>query len=304
MNPIRVFGWRKHYEPSEWIQSFSEACFRLAGKKIGALIILERADNVEEWITDGLSLEGAPGHELLLSIFQKESLLHDGAVLIRDGRVVKVGGYLPLSSGEDLPKFWGTRHRAALGVSERCDAWVVVISEERKEVSLARAGKLIRVDGADALARFVEDALKSPVPVDITVPEKIKSLIARRWRLKLGTLGLVSILWLLFAGQQDFEVTLQVPLEIRNLPVHMEILQPLNPRVNLTIRGLRKDASTVDPQEVDARMDLTMAGFGRTVFRISTDQIILPNEQVNVVRIDPTEIFFEFKEKEEEKQIG
>ena len=178
----------------------------------------------------------------------------------------------------------------------------MVISEERKEVSLARAGKLIRVDGADALAHFVEDALKSPVPADITVPEKIKSLVARRWRLKLGTLGLVSILWLLFAGQQDFEVTLQVPLEIRNLPVHIEILQPLHPRVNLTIRGLRKDASTVDPEEVDARMDLTMASFGRTVFRISTEQIILPNEQVNVVRIDPTEIFFEFKEKEEEKQ--
>jgi len=304
MNPIRIFGWRKNYEPSEWIQSFSEACFLLARKKIGALIILERTDNVEEWITDGIMLEGVPGHELLLSIFQKESLLHDGAILIRGGHVVRVGGYLPLSSGEDLPKYWGTRHRAGIGVSERCDAWVVVISEERMEVSLARSGKLIRVDSSDALSHFVEDALKSPVPVDITLPGKLKSLIVNRWRLKLETLGLVSILWLLFAGQQDFEVTLQVALATQNLPAHMEVLQPLNPRLDLTIRGLRKDASTVDPEEVNARIDLTMAGFGRKVFRISPDQIILPNEQVKVVRIDPSEIFFEFKEKQEDKPSG
>ncbi|MBW1699283.1 MAG: hypothetical protein JRH18_14285 [Deltaproteobacteria bacterium] len=175
---------------------------------------------------------------------------------------------------------------------------MVVVSEERSEVSLARSGRLDRMNSPDELAHLVEEALKIPTPPSTGLLEKIRSLLITRWRLKLGTLGLVSALWLLFAGQQDFEVSLQVPLEVRNLPAQMEILQPLNPRIKITIRGLRKDASTVNPAEVSAYVDLSMAGLGRRIFRILPDQVSLPNEQVNVVRIEPSEIFFEFKEKD------
>ncbi|MBW1699284.1 MAG: DNA integrity scanning protein DisA nucleotide-binding domain protein [Deltaproteobacteria bacterium] len=119
INPLRAFGWRRNFAPAEWIRNFSEGCFMLAKRSIGALIILERSDNAEEWFTGGMALEAIPGPELLQSIFQKGSLLHDGAVLIRGGRVVLVGAYLPLSSAEELPKTWGTRHRAAIGLSER-----------------------------------------------------------------------------------------------------------------------------------------------------------------------------------------
>ena len=111
-------------------------------------------------------------------------------------------------------------------------------------------------------------------------------------------LSLISAFWLLFAGQQNFQVNLQVPLKVKNLPAEMEIVQPINPMVKITIRGLRKDASTVNPDEVNARVDLSLASLGRTIFRISRDQIVLHNEQVNVVRIVPSEISFEFKDKQ------
>jgi len=296
MNPLQAFGWRRRSQPISAIRSFSETCFLLAKRKIGALIILERTDRIDELITGGFHLEGEPGTELLLSIFQKESPLHDGAVLIREDRVVRAGAYLPLSSSDGLPHTWGTRHRAALGLSERSDAWVVVISEERSEVSLVRAAKVQRVETPEALFAIVSEALRPPV-VHQTLLDRLRSLIAERWRVKLGTLAFVSALWLVFAGQQNFEVTLQIPVQVVNLPARMEILQPLNPHIKATIRGLRKDASTIQADEITAGLDLAMAGLGQTRFRITPDQILLPNAQVHVVRVDPSEMTFEFKPK-------
>ena len=193
----------------------------------------------------------------------------------------------------------GTRHRAALGLSERCDAWVVAISEERAEVSLSRDGKLSRITQPDELTQQISEALKAPVPTNVTLLDKFRTFFVHHWRIKLGALSLVSILWLLFAGQQDFEVTLQIPLETVNLPSDMEIVRPVNPRVSITIRGLRKDASPMDPDDVDAVLDLTLAGLGREAFRIARHQIMLPNEQVNVVKIEPSEITFELRDKEQ-----
>ena len=298
INPFRAYGWRKLSQPETWISRFSEACFHLADRKIGALIVLERKDNVEEWITGGMPLEGEPGVELLMSVFQKESPLHDGAAVIRQGRITRVSSYLPLSLKDDLPSAWGTRHRAALGLSERCDALVVAILEERSEVSLARGGELTVITHPDNLTALVSEALRPPLPAAMTLLDKLRALFVYNWRLKLGAICFMSILWLLFAGQQDFEKTIQVPLKMANLPPNMEIVQPQNPRISITIRGLRKDASTVNSDDVDASLDLRSAGLGRETFRIARDQILLFNEQIDVVKIDPSEIKFEFRDKE------
>ena len=156
-----------------------------------------------------------------------------------------------------------------------------------------------RITQPDELTQQISEALKAPVPANVTLLDKFLSFFVHHWRLKFGALGLVSILWLLFAGQQDFEATLKISLKIVNLPPDMEIVQPVKPRVSITIRGLRKDASTVDPDDVDEVLDLTLAGLGREAFRIARHQIMLPNEQVNVVKIEPSEITFEFRDKEQ-----
>jgi len=297
MNPLRAFRWRKPSQSMAWIQCFAEACFLLAKHKSGALIILERTDRVDELITGGTFLEGDPSPEVLMTIFEKASPLHDGAVLIREGKVVRVGSFLPLSSTETLPAKWGTRHRAAIGLSERCDAWVAIVSEERGEVSLARSGSITTAGTSTVLLNLIAEALKPPADNPVTLIHRLRSFVFQRWHLKLGMLAFMSVLWLLFAGQQDFEVTLQVPLQIRNCPANMEIIHPVDPRIKVTIRGLRKDASTVRVNEVYATVDLTMAAYGWKNFRITRDQIVLPNQQVSVVRIDPTEITFDIEEK-------
>jgi len=295
-NPLQMMGLRTFVKSADWIANFAKGVFSLADRKIGALIIVERADWAEEWVTGGIPLEGEASPELLTSVFQKESPLHDGALLLRKGRVAKVACYLPLSSSEDLPKKWSTRHRAALGLSERCDARVVVVSEERGEVSVARDGQMTHVTNVDQLSSLVQEAITPASSSGTTWWGRLPALAVRRWPVKIGTLGLISVLWLLLAGQQNFEVTLKVPLEVTNVPAQVEILEPVNPEVQITVRGLRKDASTLNIRSVHAGIDLSSARFGNRVFRITRDQIILPNDRVNVVDIEPSQMTFKLRE--------
>jgi len=297
VNPLQIIGLRKASIPEKWIPGFTQAIFALAQRKIGALVVIERSERVEEFVAEGQALEGEPTPELLMSIFQKESPLHDGAILIRDGRITQVACYLPLSPDEGLPKHWGTRHRAALGLSERCDAWVVVVSEERGEVSLAREKQMVAINDPQKLSGFVTEAAARPSQAKVAWQGKIRSFILNQWRAKLSTLFLVSLLWLLFAGQQDFEASFAVSLQLAGMPAQMEILQPVNPKVRITVRGLRKDASTLSEKNVLAELDLSMASLGRRIFPITRDNIRLPNDRIQVVKIEPAQVEFRFKEK-------
>ena len=296
VNPLQMIALRRFSKSASWIPNLVTAVFSLAKLKTGALIIFERADLVEELITGGVPLDSEPSPELLISIFHKESPLHDGALLIRRGRIAKAACYLPLSSAEGLPKEWGTRHRAALGLSERCDAVVVVISEERGEISVAQGRQMIHVINIEQLSKLVQEALASTGPAVKSWPEMILSLTVHRWPIKIAALGLVCLFWLLLAGQQNFEVTIKVPLEVKNLPEKIEVSEPVNPEIAITVQGLRKDASTLSRRNVHAEVDLSMASFGNRVFRITRDRIILPNDRVKVVSIKPPLMEFRLRE--------
>ncbi|MDY6931445.1 MAG: diadenylate cyclase CdaA [Halobacteriota archaeon] len=298
VNPLLALGLKKISRPEEWIPGFAQAVFAMAQRKIGALFIIERGDRVQEMITKGQPLEGEPNLEVLMSIFHRESPLHDGAVLIQDGRITQVASYLPLSPDEGLPKEWGTRHRAALGLSERCDAWVVVVSEERGEVSLARKNEMIRVNNPQELGQLVMEA-----GTPFSLPKRkwlsrIRFLLIHRWRLKVGSMLMIGILWLLLAGQQDFEVTVSVPLKLKNIPSHMEIIEPLKPIIEIRVRGLRKDSSTLNEKNVLAEMDLSMARFGQTTFPVNRNHVFLYNDRLSIINIKPSRIKFTLKSKQ------
>ncbi len=295
VNPLQAIRLRKISLPEKWVPGFTEGVFSLAKRGIGALIIIEKLDRVEEFITEGQHLEGEPGPELLQSIFHKESPLHDGAVLIQRGHITQAACYLPLSPEGDLPKEWGTRHRAALGLSERCDALVIVVSEERGEVSIGVNKKINPIEDPQRLSELITEAIRPYSPQRITWQERTRSLLTRRWQIKLGTLCLVSILWLLLAGQQDFEAQLSVSLKIKDLPPMMQILEPLNPKVKIKVRGLRKDASILSDKNVFAQIDLSSALPGKKGFAISREHIRLPNDRIYVVNIEPHQIEFKFK---------
>jgi diadenylate cyclase len=123
------------------------AATSLSAKRIGALIALERRDGLKTYIENGVRLDATISYELLVNIFVPGTPLHDGAVIVSGNRVASASSFLPLTQRTGLPKEYGTRHRAAIGLSEETDAVVVVISEERGSISIARDGLL--TDGLD-----------------------------------------------------------------------------------------------------------------------------------------------------------
>jgi len=297
VNPLQALGLRRKAIPGRWMQPFSTGVFGLAEQKIGALIVIERVDKAQEWLTCGQQVQGEPSPELLLSIFQKRSPLHDGAVLIKEGQTAFVTCYLPLSSDESLPTEWGTRHRAAKGLSERCDALVVVVSEERGEVSFFRQKQVMKVATPDELSQLLIGNLTVPRPPGMRSQNQVRAILLSNWRKKGAALLLVMVSWLLLAGQQDFETGLTLPVELKNIPEQMDIAEPQNLSLQIRVRGLRKDASTLTKNNVQVELDLSAASKGKRTFIISRDQIALPNDRIQIVSIDPSQITFKFRQK-------
>jgi uncharacterized protein (TIGR00159 family) len=297
VNPLQVFGLHKPSSPEKWIEQFTAGIFALAEKKIGALVIIERVDKVSEFLAEGQTLEGEPSPEILMSIFQKESPLHDGAMLLHNGRITRVACYLPLSSSKGLPKQWGTRHRAALGLSERSDAWVVVVSEERGHVSVAQHTKMVRADNPERLSQIIFDAITPITPTKKSWLKRTLFVFSNQWQIKAGALLLVAVLWVTLAGQQDFETTVTIPLATTNIPPQFEIVDPVNPQIEITIRGLRKDAGAMDEDDVVVEIDMSLARLGRRTFPITRENVRLSNDRIHVVNIKPTKIKFDLKDR-------
>jgi diadenylate cyclase len=151
------------------------ACFALASRRMGALIAIQRTASLDEYIEPALSLDARVSQELLLSIFHPTSPLHDGAVVVQSGRLAAAKVFLPLSLSKDVSRFFGTRHRAALGLTEETDAVVLIVSEERGTVSLAMSGALTPVGDVNELrqrlqeifaAQGADEAGAEPAPED------------------------------------------------------------------------------------------------------------------------------------------
>jgi diadenylate cyclase len=134
-----------------------KACFALAHRRIGALIVIERGGALEPYVEGGHSLDALVSTELLQSLFHPSSPLHDGAVVVAEGRVVAAGVFLPISLSKQLGKNLGTRHRAAVGITEETDALCLVVSEERGTVALVSRGEITPVaDSNDLRQQLVE----------------------------------------------------------------------------------------------------------------------------------------------------
>ena len=126
------------------IDSIARAAHLLSKRRYGALIVLERETGLQEYVDTGVMINGLVSTELLLTIFQPNTALHDGAVIIRDDKVVAAACVLPLSVNMPGQRHLGTRHRAAVGVTEQSDAVTVVVSEETGIISIAHNGRMIR----------------------------------------------------------------------------------------------------------------------------------------------------------------
>ncbi|MBI5630844.1 MAG: DNA integrity scanning protein DisA nucleotide-binding domain protein [Elusimicrobia bacterium] len=170
----------------------------LAHDRIGALVVLKGRDPLDRHVEGGWDLDGEMSEALIKSIFDSHSLGHDGALLIENGRVSRFGAHLPLSKEFGKITNMGTRHTAALGLSERTDALCLVASQEHGTIAMARGGEISQVSNLRTLQKTVEKFLEALAPH--TREESFRHFFRHNVGEKLIALGLAVLIWLFFVG--------------------------------------------------------------------------------------------------------
>jgi diadenylate cyclase len=161
-------------EAKSLVNELDKAVTVLAQNKIGALIVLERETGLNDYCATGIQIDGLITSEFLINVFIPNTPLHDGAAIIRGNRMVSAGCLLPLTEDRTLSKELGTRHRAAIGISEQSDAIVVVVSEETGTISIARSGRLTRHLDSEKLKQNLK-------PLFATRPTNVTDMFSK-WR--------------------------------------------------------------------------------------------------------------------------
>lgn len=144
---------------AETIEEVITAAGMLAKSRVGALIVFEREIGLRNYVESGIPIDGAVSYDLLTTIFQPATALHDGAVIISDERLAAAACFLPLTVNPRLDRDLGTRHRAAIGLTEESDAIAVIVSEERGEISLSRSGRIYRRLSTDDLRQRLQSMI-------------------------------------------------------------------------------------------------------------------------------------------------
>lgn len=160
------------------IDELIKACFAMGKVKTGALIVIEDEIVLDEYIRTGIDVDAVVSSQLLINIFEKNTPLHDGAIIVRGDRVVSATCYLPLSDSLRLSKELGTRHRAAVGISEVSDSLTIIVSEETGRVSVAYRGEIFRDLDADGLRAKLQQLQN----LNVESPVKGMELLKRRFK--------------------------------------------------------------------------------------------------------------------------
>ncbi len=172
--------WRaQRDEQAEVVEEVIAAAQSLSKKRVGALIVIEKSASLDEFLEQGVEIDAKVSRELLFSVFipSFENPIHDGATVIRNGRVWQSGTFLPLSTNVDLDRSLGTRHRAAMGITEETDAVVVVVSEERGAIAVCSGGEMYTQLGARELREHLLGSHVAPARQGIH-----KWMDPQRWR--------------------------------------------------------------------------------------------------------------------------
>ncbi len=252
----------------------AEAAFSLARRGKGALIVIPRRDSVAEHLTAGTAIEGRLSSALIEAIFTSTSSLHDGAIVVGRNRLSRAGVILPLatdSAAADSDGDLGTRHRAALGLTDNCDALVVCVSEERGAVSLVHGETLqVLADEAalvGALARLgVIGGLSKAEARQLRPPFRLRQLGPH-----LVILAIVVVGWAAMALDRSHAVARVLPLEIRGVGEGVAFDPPRFASVVVELRGSRRELEALPVDGAAAFIDLSGATPGPRFFRVQTN---------------------------------
>jgi len=274
--------------PVQSAEIINRAVTRIAQNRRGALLVLKGDDFLDRHLKGGFDLQGTLSEAILESIFDPHSIGHDGAVVIKGGSITRFGCHLPLSVNPGKIANLGLRHTAALGLSERCDALCIVVSEERGTVSIAREGTLTRLHNPADLLAVLEQFYRE------TAPEGGAWMrwISENWGEKIVAILLACGLWLAFGYQTEIiRRDFVRPIVYRNLPTDWIIEEQRPKETTVTLMGSKQAFGLLNEDSLSVTLDMTGVKEGRQEVPIVSNSIQYPSN-VTVVGINPNKIRF------------
>jgi diadenylate cyclase len=300
----RVAAWaaiRRHFRQNHDLlidaDAVVEAAFNLASSKTGALIVIKGSEPLDRHLDGGIPLGGHISKPLFYSIFDSSSPGHDGAVIIERDRISRFAAHLPISKNHKEISGRGTRHSAGLGLSELCDALVIVVSEERGEVSVAESGRLRKMSSAADLMNHIERFHADNFPeTDAAVWQKF---VTKHWPLKIFALMLTIVAWFVLAyNPSTVQRTFVVPIEYRNLSSDMQLDKDAPNEARVTLSGSEGNFRFLEPSTLTISIDLgNIQSYDEQAITITEENIRLP-ANLQMYRIEPHTIRLDFRKPE------
>ncbi len=282
---LKSFLWGiPRYQFHTPLHIIASSVHELAKQKIGALIVLPLKQGLDSAVQGGIALDGKISQKMLVSIFWPGSPMHDGAAIIQGEKIVSAGAILPLSKSDNLPSYFGTRHRAASGLSERTDAMVIVVSEERGEITVFKKTETHNIQTTKDLEKILQDHTGE----DSTRKPFIHPT------LKLVMVGLISLfcitgIWASFSKGMETLAEHEVPVEFINPDQKMEIISSSASNVKLLISGARPLIKSIKPEQINIKLNLSQSVVGINKLNITKENIILPPE-IKLKSIEPSKL--------------
>lgn len=280
----------------ETLSEITDAVFDLAREHIGALIVLPQRDPLELYLRGGVQVDAQMSREVLRALFQPPAPTHDGAVVLRAQRIDQASCFLPMTTATGLPATYGARHRAALGLTERCDALCLLVSEERGTVALAQQGKL----------RLFSDPLSLSHELERTTPERLagashftrlQSWLTYRLGAKALALGVAIGLWIAVAGQQSTEMALTVPIEYQRIASGVELRGEIPAEVGVRLRGSQLALAALRASSVRLHVSLDRVRDGLNYIALTAHHLDLP-PGVELTDLRPAFLAIEVRKKD------
>lgn len=259
--------------------------FDMARSREGALIVVPGDQPIDPYTSDGIVLDGQISGPLIRSLFDHHSPGHDGALVIHGDRIARFGVHLPLSSNVEARGEGGTRHAAALGITEQTDATCVVVSEERGLVSLARHGELAVLEEEARLFDELEKLAPRRTPTPGRRVQWTSSLL-RNWRAKVAAVGVAIAMWIVLVhGAASTYRTLTIPVEVDAAGNPQSQLAAVPAEVRVTLRGPLRSFWMMRESVLLARLSVD-GSVQASSFLVTPDALNVPKELV-IEQIEP-----------------
>jgi len=269
------------------------AAYELSDRRWGALIILSGQLSLDNLITEGTRLDGTVSHPLLLSLFDPDSPGHDGAMVLHGDRIERFGSRLPLTENDDQVQERGTRHAAAIGLSEKTDALILVVSEESGSISVAKEGVLETISDSQALLQEINDFGEDLASRE-SGKKRYQSYLKMGLRLVLSVI-ITSVVWLvLVPGSAVVTMSFDVPIEVQDIPDGYEFVSVTPPEAAVYLIGERRELFKLRSDDLLISLDGTLTALGRQTYALNNSQMMLPGT-LKIEKLNPASVKVQVK---------